>query len=84
MKHSVDLQALALHTGNVLVSKLWPILNRETITYPPVINFYGLYARDISPSLWVLPSCEPHKEMKIPAAFPRGRGRRFQMNKMLF
>ena len=42
MKHSVDLQALALRTGNILVSKLWPILNRATINYSPVIKMYGL------------------------------------------
>jgi hypothetical protein len=44
IKHSVDLQALALHTGDNLVNILWPILNRATITYSPVIMLDGLSA----------------------------------------
>jgi len=37
MKHSAELQALAVHTGNFLVSKMLLIRNRATIISFPVI-----------------------------------------------
>jgi len=65
VEHSVELQALAVRTGNVLVNQLWPIRNRATMTSSLVIFLYGSTAPDMSRCFWIQPSYEPHKGDKL-------------------
>ena len=84
VKHSVELQAFALRAGNFLISHLWPIGNRATMTPSPVILLCSSAVPDVSHCFWVLPSCEPHKEINSSAFLPLDRSPRFQKSRMLY
>lgn len=86
MKHSVETQALVLHTRNTLVSQLWPIRIRATVDNDfRACDMAGWFNRSRYVALlsgtYVLRASQ--RRYHIPAFLPRRGSPRIQLNKML-